>query len=106
MGDGFVAGARRVDVGALVGGEDCEGGGGEAFGRDVYVCATEGGGGDEEDGLGEGPGGEVGGEGGVVFYHVDGAGFDGVWKKSRGEGSGRGREVRRRRSRTEKGNVN
>lgn len=106
MGDCLVAGACCVDVGALVGGEDCEGGGREALGRDVYMCAAEGGGGDEEDGLREGPGGEVGGERGVVFYHVDGAGFDRVLKKTRREGSGRGREVRRRQSRTEKGNVN
>jgi len=38
MGDCLAAGARGVDVGDVVGGEDCESGGGETFGGDVDVC--------------------------------------------------------------------
>lgn len=39
MADGFAAGARGVDVGGGVGGEDGEGGGGETFGGDVDMAA-------------------------------------------------------------------
>ena len=69
MRDGLDAGARGVDVGAEVGGEDGEGGGGETFGAEVDVFAVERGGGDEEDGLGHGPGLEVGFDLGVEFDH-------------------------------------
>lgn len=38
MGDCLAAGARGVDVGDVVGGEDCEGGGGKTFGGYVDIC--------------------------------------------------------------------
>jgi len=38
MGDCLAAGARGVDVGDVVRGEDCEGGGGKTFGGYVDVC--------------------------------------------------------------------
>ena len=51
MRDCFGAGAGCVYVSAGRGREDCEGAGGEAFGGEVYVCAGDGGGGDEEEWL-------------------------------------------------------
>lgn len=56
MTDGLAAGTGGVDVGRVVGVEDGEGGGGEAFGGDVDVGAGERGGGGEENLLGEGLG--------------------------------------------------
>lgn len=53
MRDGLAARARGVDVGGVVGREDGECGGGETFGGDVDVLSCEGGGGCEEDLLGE-----------------------------------------------------
>ena len=53
MGEGLGSGARGVEVGGLVGAEDGEGGFGEAFGGEVDVGAVEGGGGGEEERLGE-----------------------------------------------------
>lgn len=79
MADGLGAGARGVEVGGLVRGEDGEGGCGEAFGGEVDVMARQGGGGGEEEGLGEG---------------LDGWGGKGVreWEEGR-EGGGEGRGV-------------
>lgn len=84
MTDGLGAGARGVEVGGLGGGEDGEGGCGEAFGGEVDMAARQGGGGGEEDRLGEGLDGEEGvreGERGVVwlwgltFVIMSGGGF-------------------------------
>ena len=54
MGDGLATGAGRIDVGGAVGGEDAEGGGGEAFRRYVDVRGRERGASGEEEGLCEG----------------------------------------------------
>ena len=75
VGDGFAAGAGAVDVGYEVGVEHGEVGGGEALGGYVYVGAVGWGGGGEEDGLAEGPGGEVFCEGWVDFHCGECFGF-------------------------------
>ena len=78
MADRFGAGARGVEIRGAGGGKDGEGRRGVAFGRDVDVGAVGRGGGGEEEGLLEGPGSEVGGDGGVERRHFLGivvAGF-------------------------------
>lgn len=60
MGNSFTAGARGVNIGGKVGGEDAKCGGGEAFRGDVDVGAGKGGGRGEEKGEGHGlDGGEL-----------------------------------------------
>ena len=69
VADSLVAGARGIDVGCLVGAEDREGGGGKAFGRHIDVFSDGWGCRDEEDGLGEDPGGVFWGDRVVELDH-------------------------------------
>lgn len=71
MRDRLGPGARGVHIRDLVRREDREGGRGQAFGGYVHVFSGGGGGGCEEDGLGEGPFFELGGDFVVESTHCE-----------------------------------
>lgn len=77
MRNRLAARPRGIDVGASGRVEDGKGAGRQALGRDVDVGAVSRRGGGEEEGLGEGPGAKVVGDGGVEGWHFWGGGNGG-----------------------------